>query len=503
MSFEICREKVILSLYDKFKLCLSDDKDGMKLIDPLEKRVIGFHYGETHFAVSWIIFGVLNHRQEMIEIGIRLLRGFIHNAKEYQKEKEFHWDFNNIAICLLIEFLESNTDVSVGLDVEDLKSFILLQNDSQHGTINWMPMRAYTNFCKYKWTGNEEYLKKAKEYIANVDRAAYNDGYYEDFLPKGKSFNFQYHIYTTAMMDFLSRRFAEVKHPTKAVMCCRGMLDCEGDINYLGRGNNQIFAWGPALYVLFENKLTLELEKATNYFAQRIDTAIHNYNIILCDLPGEDRNWWWDYHYATVYFAHLSYWLTLSYVDNPRKMPEDNDVPTISDSGVRIFRDDNAFVCVFEGRKHYLAERGPVLANIGLSNVGTVFKGPLGPYGGQFGNKYANHLATLANYFGPIENKSKFGFTMLKDIFPKEINVSVRKNKVIVEYDLGRKYRDICFSAPIHCPKNQVEIKVTFDSVDMKLRWTGQYVGPYGATDRYESRSGNARIIHVEICRRT
>lgn len=199
MSFEICREKVILSLYDKFKLCLSDDKDGMKLIDPLEKRVIGFHYGETHFAVSWIIFGVLNHRQEMIEIGIRLLRGFIHNAKEYQKEKEYHWDFNNIAICLLIEFLESNTDVSVGLDVEDLKSFILLQNDSQHGTINWMPMRAYTNFCKYKWTGNEEYLKKAKEYIANVDRAAYNDGYYEDFLPKGKSFNFQYHIYTTAI----------------------------------------------------------------------------------------------------------------------------------------------------------------------------------------------------------------------------------------------------------------------------------------------------------------
>ena len=502
MSFEMCRREIIYSIYKKFSQYLVPDGHDLQMIDPFEKKVIGFHYGESHFAVSWIIFGTIYKDTQIFTAGVKLLKGFISHISEYQKEKEYHWDFNNIAFCTLIEFLEKNPSVSIGISVEELKDLVVKQSDSVHGTINWMPMRAYTNYCKYVWTKDDAYRKKAESYLENVDKAAYSDGFFEDFLPKGKSFNFQYHVYTTAMLDFLSRRYENVKKPDLAIECCEKMLDCEGDINYLGRGNNQIFAWGPALYVFYENKKEPALLKSTEYFNNRINRSIEKMNLIMSDLPGEDRNWWWDYHYASVYFAHLSYWLTLTYIDVPEVNAVATDTIHCSDSGVHFYNGANEFVCVFDGRKHYLAEKGPIVANIGFKDLGTVFKGPLGPCGGQFGNKYSNHLSTIINYFGPIEKISVFGYCALKNIFPKSISIHMNDSKICIDYDLGKCYKNVFFSIPIHCDKSDIDLKVLFDGKNMDAKSVGCYVGPYGRTERYETRIAESRQIQIEISRR-
>lgn len=130
-------------------------------------------------------------------------------------------------------------------------------------------------------------------------------------LPKGKSFNFQYHIYTTAVMYLIKNQELTNCEIDTAVEQVLNIVDPQGDINYLGRGINQIFAWGPALYLLENTQSTEYLKVAWKYFSERIFTAIDNNNMILNDQPGEEKGWWWDYHYASVYFAHLVFWLEM------------------------------------------------------------------------------------------------------------------------------------------------------------------------------------------------
>ena len=386
------------------------------------------------------------------------------------------------------------------ISISKLKKIIIDQNDSTHGTINWMPMRAYVNWCKFNWTKEKQYNENVKNYLNKVERATYSDGFIEDFLPKGKSFNFQYHIYTTAMMDFLSRRLNNVTRPSLSIKRICDIIDVEGDINYLGRGCNQIFAWGPALYVLYCNNLSDELEKISSYFEPRIRKALNNNNLILCDLPGKYKAWWWDYHYASVYFGHLAFWLVLTFIDEVRDYKlEEKMLNKSGKSGVSIIRDSDNFSVVFQGRKHYLAEKGPVLANLGTKHLGTIFKGPLGPYGGQFGNKYSNYHSTIINYFGPVYQRTIMGYMVEKNLFPKSIVIEFEQNRIKLKYNLGKVYKNIYFSIPIFVESNLISIQVFADKKEQFIYPDGDYIGPYGITKHYKTQIMSSEIISIII----
>lgn len=504
MEFDSLRNKLVLNIYEAFKGCFVKNEHGYDLIDPYEKRVIGFHYGETHTAVALVLYGYVNKNDEMRNIGTGLLQSFLENISTYQAYKEYHWDFNNIALCVLVEFLEKSGINDFPITVEQLKKFIIAQKDSVHGTINWMPMRAYTNWCKYCWTNEEKYMTRANEYIRNVEQAKYEDGFYEDFLPKGKSFNFQYHIYTTAMMDFLSRRMPGIIDQKKAIENCVNIIDVEGDVNYLGRGCNQIFAWGPAIYVMHMNEKYSALYKMTGYLEQKLQDALKNYNLILNDTDGKDRIWWWDYHYSSVYYGHLMFWLMLTCLDNPRL---GNGLQTevlqnvCGDSGVSIIHFQNAFVCTFGGRKHYLAEKGPMVANVGFEEIGTIFKGPLGPFGGQFGNKYAELTATVENYLGPISKTQILGCVVVKNMFPKELITQVEDSMIVINYKFGKKVKNIYFSIPLFCRREEVVIRVLADGAEEILTYVGDYNGPYGKTQRLQTRKLECSDIRITFSR--
>lgn len=500
MSFSDTRNEIISQIYKAFNPYLKESSDGIDLIDPLENKVIGFHYGETHFAIAFIIFGYLNKNEDIYYKGEKLLNSFLNNLKDFQKVPEYHWDFNNFALCVLVEFLNKQGIELHNIPMSKLKKIILDQKDSTHGTINWMPMRAYVNWCKFIWTKEEKYNEKVKTYLNNIKQATYKDGFIEDFLPKGKSFNFQYHIYTTAMMDYLSRRLNNVERPSLSIRRICDFIDVEGDINYLGRGCNQIFAWGPVLYILYCNNLFDELEKVSSYFEPRIRKALNNYNLILCDLPGKYKAWWWDYHYASVYFGHLIFWLVLTFIEEARDFKfEEKMLNKSVESGVSIIKDSNNFSVIFQGRKHYLAERGPVLANLGTKHLGTIFKGPLGPYGGQFGNKYSNYHSTIINYFGPVYQRIIMGYTIEKNLFPKSITVEYEQNKIKLKYNLGKLYKSIYFSLPIFIERNLISIKVLADEKEQFIYPDGDYIGPYGLTKHYRTQIMSSEIISVII----
>ncbi|MGG3560519.1 hypothetical protein ABES03_02560 [Neobacillus rhizosphaerae] len=466
-----------------------------KLIDPNDKKVIGFHYGETHFAAAMIIYGYESSDRTLIQKGIAVLSGFMKNINEYNQEPAYHWDFNNFALCVLYEYLKKHNQ-NLNLQKE-LKIFVLNQKDSNNPTINWIPMRIFVNSCKYEWTNERKYkdiIDKLKKIIA---KAQYQDGYFEDLLPKGTSFNFQYHIFTTAMLAFLNLRGIKIADFDIAVQQVENLIDPLGDANYLGRGINQIFAWGPLIYLLDVTE-SPAISRALQYLESVAPDAVEKNNLMLNDFLGEQKTWWWDYHYASVYHAHFALWLVLALIEK-RKTNWERSSLAISDSGVHILKKGGYFVCTFDGRKHYLAERGKQVANICHKEHGYVFKGAFGPYPGKFGNLYSSPVTILHNYFGPISKKvSKFGSLSIKPIFPENITVGLENGKLLIRFSLKKTYKNLMFNLPLYGLQSEVKI-VSDRKSNIDLKRVGAIDGPYGRVNIYQCDCVDAKTIDVLI----
>lgn len=504
-------ESVIEKIFTHYEQYLKEENDGLLLIDPNDEKLIGFHYGETHLGVAMIIWGMVVKDDRWVDKGKKIIKGFLSHIDEYQKQPAYHWDFNNFAICLLVNYLKGelknvrndmhshNCDENHEL-CNELQTFIIKQNDSNNPTINWIPMRIYVNYCKYLWTGNKKYKNLLDNLAKNVRDAQYTDGFYEDLLPKGKSFNFQYHLYTTAVVHFLETQGIKKFDNAKANQQAINIIDPCGDMNYLGRGINQIFAWGPALYLYQGINAPDALQKTWDYFSKRIDIAINNNNLILNEMPGSQKIWWWDYHYASVYFSHLVFWLILGQISESNKNRFEFIRIPEKDSGVNIIETEHYQVCVFEGRKHYLAESGPLVANICGKDRHYVFKGAFGPFAGDYGNHYGISTQTIHNYFGLIQEKIVMGYLLEKPVISKSIFVEESNGQLLLQLDLGKKYKSIRVNLPLLCNVDQV--KVIYDgNQQLKLKNSGSIVGAYGQTSLYVSELISASKIEIRITR--
>ena len=370
-----------------------DRKDGfVQFTDPLDKKEISAHYGTTHMAASMIILGNLKNNRELVIKGEALLYSVLDRWNDSKVLPDFHNDFNNFALCVLDSYTDSYH--------ERIKTTVLETADTAFDTINWLPMRWYVNKARYIWTEDESYLLRCKDCYEKIKEATYSDGFIDDMLPKGRSFSLQYDIATVSFMQFL-RTEGEDIDLSKETGALLNAVCPDGDINYFGRGTNQIFAWGLWIYLLASGGLN-ELDRAICYLEERLPVMIANNNIMLNDYPGEEKYMWWDYHYCSVYTAHLLFWLVMALKDYGIKSIRPELVEDGS-SGVHIFRSDKAFVVTFDGRTEYLAESGPSIEAVWNVNSGTVCKGNFGPWFGYFGNKYIQVDATLKNYMGLSE----------------------------------------------------------------------------------------------------
>lgn len=468
--------------YNHYLPYLQEEKGIFNLIDPIDNEVIGFHYGETHLGSAFIIGGILYNDKNILEAGKKIIKGFLKNGINYSKNPAYHWDFNNFALCFLANYLK-NQNIESDL-CEKIKSFILLQQDSNNPTINWYPMRIYVNNCKYYWTNDSKYLSIIQFCKKEIEKAQYDDGFFEDLLPKGTSFNFQYHIYTTALLALLSLDNITIGNLEKAVSRFEDIIDPNGDINYLGRGNNQIFAWGPAIFLssLLENKNTYN--RLLNYIYDKGIKCIENNNLIVNDYSGKDKIWWWDYHYSSVYLAHYIFWIILSSITG-KKIEYKYTKAITCDSGVHINNDNNYYSVLFDGRNHYLAERGPQIGNItNKKNNITYFKGSFGPFYNNFGYKYLLTLNTYFNFVGMIEQKYKFKSMNYKILEPQKINIYEKDNRLNIEMKYCKKYKGIINIPWFISSKN---FKVYVEGREIPLINILNYKGPYGMTYLFQS----------------
>lgn len=407
-------------------------------VDPIDGVEISAHYGATHVAVAMIIYGLYEKRNDLHNQGIALLNSVIDRWDKSKTLPGFHNDFNNFALCVALKYLSEN---SRELEMcERIKKVILSTPDSNNPTVNWFPMRWYVNQIRYEWTNSKKYLEICETCRKWIQDATYNDGFIDDRIPKGLSFNLQYDVATVAVMQYLNNLGIKV-NLSKELGALLNAVAPDGDINYLGRGTNQIFAWGLWIYLLSSAGKINELEMAVRYLSDRLHTMLRNHNIMLNDYPGEEKYLWWDYHYCSVYTAHLLMWLVLAKLDMSR-YPINETLVKSEDSGVHVHKSDDYFVVIFDGRKEYLAEKGPVISALWTKSAGMVCKGNFGPWQGAFGNLYADKTSALLNSIGLFEVKSNREFQKSRLIHKLCSHLNLRESLTLIPHESKINFRE-------------------------------------------------------------
>lgn len=486
-------ESLVHTLLDKALSYLHTDADGGLLyVDPNDGRQISAHYGLSHLMAALMLLG--DPRGEV------LLAQMIASIKQHQALPGYHADFNNFAIALVLDRI---SDRELKLRAEDA---LLQAPDSNHNTVNWLPMRMYVNLTRFRINGNENYRRVADKCREQILRAINTDGSIEDRMPHGISFNLQYDISSLALLVFLNEHGCDfpTARPMGFLMQC---IAPDGDINYQGRGTNQIFAWGPWIYLLAASGNKQLLDKSLDFFAPRIKATLDNNSMLLNEHSGEHRHLWWDYHYASVYIAHCLLWLVMASKVQPCVQPE---LAPLGDSGMHIFSTADAFVAVFDGRKEYLAEHGPAVCAV-FAHGKPLVKGTFGPWRGLFGNTHAMESVVIRNYCGLFAvRRSTPGIIhkireRLHIPAPQDVQYAVKPLFVPVKVDISPSHikitwtadakRECFFNIPVL--SSHTSLRLTADGRPMPLRSFQTIDTQYGTARLFQSQA--ARVARWEL----
>lgn len=494
-------------------ICLSwiQEKDGKLLyIDPVDNEEISAHYGATHMAATLVIYGHMTGQKDLFQIGIRLLDSILKRWDLSKDLPSFHFDFNNFALCVISDIIKPQEPVLY----KRIQNTILNTADSKHDTTNWLPMRWYVNKKRYEWTNDEKYLKVCDYCKTRIELSTNKDGGIEDRLPKGTSFNLQYDVATVGVLQFLRQRGVEYDL-TREYNFLKNTVAPDGDINYQGRGTNQIFGWSLWVYLLASAGKDDELGGALDYLNGRVIPMFEKHNLMLNSYDGKEKYLWWDYHYCSVYTAHFLFWLVLSILDFRKKPIEEDNAAIPVSSGFHIYRDKDCFVSTFDGRKEYLAEKGPSVCAIWIKKYGMISKGSFGPWLGSFGNKYSNE-SVLRNYCGLVKIHSRINVNS-NNFLSKVIHRLGLPNKQYVEFhfcpivvqnsnggvklDFYSNGKELAFlNIPIFKSEGdspRIELTVDKDKVDVSF--VGEIRNQYGAIRLFQSKLVQGRVWSLYI----
>ena len=319
-------------------------------------------------------------------------------------------------------------------------------------------------------------------------------------MPNGLSFNLQYDVSTVALLDYLDS--SGLHQPIDLDRAFRALAESvcpDGDINYLGRGCNQIFAWGPWLYLLVSRGDVSMFELSSGYLRSHLPSALDNNNLLLSGLSNHSRQLWWDYHYCSVYVAHLLLWLVLARrkLDETGLKGRSHFSPTSSyggDSGIQILRTDNAFLATFSGRREYLAERGPLVEAIWTSHHGALHKGAFGPWQKAFGFNWSTPSVQL-NYFGIMKVS---GRSASLEPFFAPVDSLINNDELVLSYQCPRAS---LFAANMPTLNSSLisDVSVEADGELVPVSYAGSLVTQYGVETLLQSVPRRARIWKIRI----
>ena len=514
-QFEKSLNGILLKVKNRLDNLIQCNDGEYYVVDPIDGSAIEGHYGASHAAVGYLIFSQLFDDDDAEKKSKHLIESIINRWDIISKKPDFHADFNLFALCIYLKSRRKQIEDSL---YDRIRELVINTSDSKHYTVNWLPMRAYVNRCRYVWTHDNRYLVTIDSIKKHLQSVTYKDYLMDDRIPAGISYNVQYNIATVATLALIERDWSFYYCDKMVSSLCRFILP-DGDVNYLGRGCNQLFAWGPWLYLLKTTGRQHEFDISIEFFNNHIKDSLNNNNLLLNFFPGEERNLWWDYHHFSVYISHLFMWLALaacscdidSGIRDKEKRIDNNGL----DSGVSIEQTDEYGVVLFNGRKEYLAEKGPAIYAMWSKKHGVIFKGLFGPWFGAFGNKFSNPVVCMLNFFGLVKVKHDVShannrllrkLNIIEQTKPYltiepcyiEPRITYQDNKLQIEYRTSSKSEFLC-NIPSLVHENNYRLLVDGKKVELANGITIN--NHYGSCKVFESTvlKGKSWIIIITL----
>lgn len=262
-------------------------------------------YGELFTALAMANFDKLYFKNDINEI----LNYFFKDLdKNYS---EFHWEFNNYALIELSKLVDLSMYINqyIPLKFKGTKSS------------NWVMLRALTRI-----KANEKPFFGHFEFMKTLILFQSKNGLIKDSI-YDKSF--QYHCFMSYILLEAYKESGQkyyLNRFLKALQFIEKFILSNGDFNYIGRGQKQIFGIGPLLYILeegyiitgdlkYKNKQRLVFQMLIKF--QRDDGSFplvlrkeeQGYPEVI-DVNNDSYLGWYRYNNYFDYLPFLAYFLT-------------------------------------------------------------------------------------------------------------------------------------------------------------------------------------------------
>jgi len=403
--------------------------DNGAILDPRVGRVIIDHYATSHAAVLWAILAKKtkdNNYKDMLFKSLDYLIT-IKGKHPFSKVKG-HWEFDNFATVVLFE-----------LGIKDKKFINFIKKAPYHYrpfSTNWkIQLIAFLIFRIHKLNKWSDIPLFIFQYNF-VKKAILPDGCIED-VP-GRSRSLQYHAFSLAVLIWVYKYFPS---QTLYLIILKGLdylasfVSPEGDFNYKGRGQKQIFGYASAIYAFLAGARITKDKTRKKYFVS-LASKICDFLIKHQDSSGvfplvlghhlDSTVGWYEYNYLSVYNAFAGAWLALALNENKNLEVNKYNINEINTSDINItFHYDSQtvivktskyFLCVSGGEEYHSTDCGLAPHYLWFKGMGPVISSPGGPDESSYEKLYAissnykNYNAPLfriskGRWFGPCGNK--------------------------------------------------------------------------------------------------
>jgi hypothetical protein len=270
----------------------------------------------------------------------------------------------------------------------------------------------------------------------------------------------QYHVYTLALLHRIyemrpGRRLREaILSGTRYFI---RLMDPEGCFNYVGRGQEQIFGYAAAVYVLEAAKI-LDPDSAGFFdlYLKRVWKYLLSFKrdghfpLVLNQRQDQERYGWYDYHHLTVYNAFLGLWLGFAHrlrdvgdAGSPDAVKLSSPVLFYSKPTQMIVLSNSFIFTAFRcGQSRYHTEPGISPLHLWLKNVGWVFSCPGGPTEKQYG-KFAGAENPAMNFLAPLVKPAEGDWILPVGRESRILDTGADRVRMMMDYGLFRLIRSV------------------------------------------------------------
>ncbi|MBN1894367.1 hypothetical protein JW906_07715 [bacterium] len=426
--------------------------------DPVDENVPGDHYATTHFAcLAAVIFAETKDRSLLEKISDALAFHERTSSEEYSFDNwGYHWDFQNFALLEAYRLLRDH--LSDSEKKRWMKAIRRNRENLDNPLTNWIAMRSCVALLRHDLFRQPWDRWRWRLRLNRVFRARYRDGYFDEF--RGMDKPIQYHAYTLALLHrlYLLRPRKKLKDAIlSGTRYLISLTDPEGCFNYVGRGQEQIFGYASALYIL-EAAQILDPDSAGHFaeVAKHIWRYLLSFKrnghfpLVLNQRQDQERYGWYDYHHLTVYNAFLGLWL--AFAQRLHDMERPGTVKSAEPFRPVVFYTRptrtavlsngfifSAFRC---GKSRYYTEPGISPLHLWLKKAGWVFSCPGGPTERQYGKVFGGEYFKM-NFFSPLVKPSGGDWIIPVGRECRILDIGADRVRMTMDYGPFRLFRSV------------------------------------------------------------